>query len=506
MPSMKPLYRSLVPALLVALAPAIPGPVIATPSPASAGCEGGLYPIAPRRATSQDRVKLGARGTMHSTCVPEVESVEVDHEAKTVSIRGRQPTTGCGPTEELIPYRLEVETPVLAPGDWQLSVSIVGGCSLSAQFTVVSAGGRGAGDRAGASLLFPYFHVDLDASDGLTTLLAIGNSSAEQALTHVVLWTDWGIPTLAFDLHLPGDAVETLNLRDVFRNGRLPVTGDGASFPSCASPIDTPPLGPARRASLRAQHTGRPDPDDGLCYGSTRRPPNIATGFVTVDLVHQCTDGLAYPTALLSRYFAPGGTGLAASRNVLFGDYFYVDAPGNHAQGLGAVPIVADAEIGAEFLDGFYNGGAAEGEDRVPLPGRYRTRFLSGGAFDGNTSIIVWRWDSALWDAAKDRPRACDAGPPPPTSCRWLEFHLYDEAGNPLDTYTVHTPLITGIYEIGGPEIPVTTPFGSVQVENLELGGCYIIPTGPFPRPAWVTPLLEAQGRFSVGLRATAVE
>jgi len=52
----------------------------------------------------------------------------------------------------------------------------------------------------------------------------------------------------------------------------------------------------------------------------------------------------------------------------------------------------------------------------------------------------------------------------------------------------------------------VTTPFGSVQVENLELGGCDIIPTGPFPRPAWVTPLLTAEGRFSVGLRATPVE
>jgi len=365
MASLKVLSRLLEPALLVALA-------TATPSPASAGCEGGLNPIAPRRATSQDRVKLGARGTMHSTCVPEVESFEVDHEAKLVSILGRQPTTGCGPTEEWISYRLEVETPVLEPGDWQLSVSIPGGCALAGDFTVLSAGRRGAGDRAGASLLFPYFQVDLDAANGLTTLLAIGNSSSEEALTHVVLWTDWGIPTLAFDLHLPGDAVQTLNLRDVFRNGRLPVTGEGASFPSCASPIETPPLGPARRAALRAQHSGQPNPDDGLCYGSTRRPPSIATGFVTVDLVHQCTDGLAYPTALDTRYFAADGTGLAASRNVLFGDYFYVDAPGNHAQGLDAVPVVADGEIGAELGNGFYKGEAGRGEDRAPIPGRYR--------------------------------------------------------------------------------------------------------------------------------------
>ena len=501
MPSMPSLSRPLVAALLLAAA--------LTPTAASAACEGNrslFLIVLPWPPDSQDAVTLGAQGITKSTCVPEVDSVEIDHDARSVSITAERPTTGCEPSADWIPYRLEVETPVLAPGEWQLSVSLPAeACSFTEAFLVLSAGRRGAGDRTAASLLFPYFQVDLDSSDGLTTLLAVGNSSAEEALAHVVVWTDRGIPTLAFDLHLPGDAVQTLNLRDVFRNGQLPVSGAGASLPECASPIALPATGPARRTALRAQHTGQAHPEDGLCYGSTRRLPHIATGFVTVDLVNRCSEGLTYPTSRDGVYFAPDGDGLAASRNVLFGDYFYVDAPGDHAQGFEAVPIVADGELRDGFGDTFYNAGQILGEDRRALPGRYRTRFLSGGVFDGNTSLIVWRWDSFLWESAKYGPAAC-GGEPDSSSCAFLDFDLYDEAGNPLESHSAGTAVVTGIYEIGGDEFPASAPFGSIQVENLEIGGCYLIPTGLFPRPAWVTPILEAEGRYSVGLRATPIE
>ena len=498
MPSMTSLSRLPLPALLLAAA--------LTPTAASAACEGGLSLIVPWRPDSQDTLTLGASGATKSTCLPKVVSVEIDHDARNVSITAERPATGCLPTEDWISYRLEARTPVLAPGEWQLSVSVPdAGCSVSGPFTVLSAGQRGAGDRTAASLLFPYFQVDLDSADGLTTLLAVGNASAEEALAHAVVWTDRGIPTLAFDLHLPGDAVQTLNLRDVFRNGQLPVTGAGASLPECASPIALPALGPARRSALRAQHTGQPHPEDGLCYGSERRPAHIATGFVTVDLVNRCSAGLTYPTSLDGAYFAPDGDGLAASRNVLFGDYFYVDAPGDHAQGLEAVPIVADGELRDGFGDTFYNAGEILGEDRRALPGRHRTRFLSGGTFDGKTSLVIWRWDSFLWESAKYGPVAC-GGEPDWGSCVFLKFDLYDEAGNPLESHSAGTSVITGIYEIGGDDFPASAPFGSIQVENLELGACHMIPTGLFPRSASVTPILEAEGRYSVGLRATPIE
>lgn len=498
MPSMTSLSRPLLPALLLAAA--------LNPTAAFAACESPLILLLPGQHDSQDTIIVGARSSTMSTCVPEVDSVAIDHDARSVTITGKRSTTGCETSESRTSYRLEAETPVLAPGEWQLSVSLPGeACSVSGSFTVSSAGRRGAGDRNAASLLFPYFQVDLDSADGLTTLLAIGNSSAEEALVHAVLWTDRGIPTLAFDLHLPGDAVQTLNLRDVFRNGQLPETGAGTSFPECASPIALPALGPARRTALRAQHTGQAHPEDGLCYGSTRRPPHIATGFVTVDLVNRCSEGLAYPTSLDGVYFAPDGDGLVASRNVLFGDYFYVDAPGDHAQGFEAAPIVADGELRDGLGDTFYNAGQILGEDRRALPGRYRTRFLSGGLFDGNTSLVVWRWDSFLWESAKYGPAACGE-PPSITPCTRLTFDLYDEAGNTLESHSAGTAVVTGIYEIGSDDFPASAPFGSIQVENLEQGGCLQIPTGFFPRSAWVTPILEAEGRYSVGLRATPLE
>src|SRR5687767_3734241 len=55
-----------------------------------------------------------------------------------------------------------------------------------------------------ATLLLPYFEVDLDNPTGVTTLLSINNASATAILAHVVLWTDLSVPTLAFDVYLTG--------------------------------------------------------------------------------------------------------------------------------------------------------------------------------------------------------------------------------------------------------------------------------------------------------------
>ncbi len=45
-----------------------------------------------------------------------------------------------------------------------------------------------------ATLLFPYFEVDLQNPDSRTTLVAITNRDEEPALVNVVLWTDWAVP------------------------------------------------------------------------------------------------------------------------------------------------------------------------------------------------------------------------------------------------------------------------------------------------------------------------
>ena len=47
-----------------------------------------------------------------------------------------------------------------------------------------------------ATLLLPYFEVDLSNPSGTTTLFSINNASASAAVAHVTLWTDESIPTL----------------------------------------------------------------------------------------------------------------------------------------------------------------------------------------------------------------------------------------------------------------------------------------------------------------------
>jgi hypothetical protein len=85
------------------------------------------------------------------------------------------------------------------------------------------------GPGLGSTLLFPYVEVDLSDPGGLTTSIAINNGLANPTMTRVVLWTDWGVPTLAFDLYLAGFDVQTINVRYLFE-GTLPSTGHGVDL------------------------------------------------------------------------------------------------------------------------------------------------------------------------------------------------------------------------------------------------------------------------------------
>ncbi|HEX3530076.1 MAG TPA: hypothetical protein VH988_23700, partial [Thermoanaerobaculia bacterium] len=67
-----------------------------------------------------------------------------------------------------------------------------------------------------ATLLLPYFEVDLANPNGITTLFSVNNASATAVVAHVTVWTDESIPTLDFDIYLTGYDVQTLNIRDIF--------------------------------------------------------------------------------------------------------------------------------------------------------------------------------------------------------------------------------------------------------------------------------------------------
>ena len=58
---------------------------------------------------------------------------------------------------------------------------------------------------------------------------------------------------------------------------------------------------------------------------------------------------------------------------------------------------------------------------------------------------------------------------------------------------------------VGGDELPTPAAFGFFDFRYFNVVGCQVLPIGGFPAQAWVTPVMMAQGRFSVGLPATRI-
>lgn len=368
-----------------------------------------------------------------------------------------------------------------------------------------------------ATLLLPYFEVDLDAVDGVTTLMSVGNSSPSSQLARITLWTDMALPTAAFDLYLTGFDVTTINLRDLVVSGILPGNrtfedpGD-LSFPNpnlagCGQDPDVIP--PGYLAALQDAHTGRSSAlFGGLCAGSPMAPLDtqvLAKGFVTVDVVSDCS--VLYPGE--EGYFGPDG--IALDDNVLWGDFFYVDPANNFAQGDALVRLEASPDRfgpGDRTFYSFLVGG--DGSDhREPLPSIWSTRYLSGGAFSGGTSLVAWRGP-----VTEPAPFICTSnfGFDPVPSFR--EAYAFDEEES-----------VVGIYPLGGIIDPPPPP---IDVEPLPFYANRVrVEDWLFPPPwdfgwlsfdlrsrepfgvthpmsqAWLGATFDASGQFSVGFQGT---
>jgi hypothetical protein len=400
-------------------------------------------------------------------------------------------------------------------------------------------------DVPAATLLLPYFEVDLAAGPaGATTLFDITNASAAAQLAHVVVWTDLSVPVLDFDVYLTGFDVVSLNLRDVI-NGILPRTaprsldaGDvfspspppGATqaapprdddFPNCAGKLPFPAvaLNAAQIAHLQAALTGQPSAllggaCSGLDYGD-----DIARGYITVDNVNECS--LEFPSS--PGYFAPGGTGIANNNNNLWGNYYYVDPTNNFAQGETLVHIEADATLtDATVNSTFYRRYVAAGEDnREPLATTWAARYIGAPAFPGGTDLIVWR-------EGGDNPAdfdgfSCAAGP------TWFPLNqtqtvVFDEEENGIEV------CIPGDDRVSPPTGEAQTCFPA-EAQRVPVGGSSLVPGGDdlpaaasgngwiylnlnwqasiadvTPKQSWVTTVMNADGRFSVGMDAIQLD
>jgi hypothetical protein len=371
-----------------------------------------------------------------------------------------------------------------------------------------------------STLLVHYFEVDLDNESGLTTLFSVNNASAAPTLAHVTLWTDWSVPTIDFDVYLTGFDVQSFNLRDFFTTGLLPQTAPDDDFsnngifstghvvfPGCAGNLPIGNLPPILIQLITEAHTGAPvDFFQGLCAGQSYGD-NIARGYITIDQVEACST--LFPNS--PGYFGPGG--VAGNENVLWGDVFYVDPGNNFAQGETAVHV--ESAPAGFFVPGdytFYGRYVAftAVDQREPLGTTFASRYLTGAAFNGGSDILCWR------DAKEvTTPRVCNTGPPPPMPLSQTQIVLFDEEENPEvpPPPPPISPLPPGIdfqacpfetqrVAVGGPQLPTTFDNGWLYLNlNTSTGS----PVDPFAQ-AWVSTIMSAEGRYSVGFDAIQLD
>lgn len=368
------------------------------------------------------------------------------------------------------------------------------------------------GPRPAATLLFPFFEVEaIDGAQrkGKNTLISINNDSKEPVLAHVVVWSKTGsifnsgsnsagpkspptnidpTPVLDFTLFLEGEGVQSLNLRHLLVDGRIPTTGadlDITSFPSCSPPLAIPDLDLATLAViLDALSVPRP-------IFSPPLPP-LLEGFITVDVLNDCSDVLHSPFD--DGYFETGGAGLASNANVLWGDYLFVD--GNvpsSAFGFPAAAIVADpSRFEAGLTESFYRGFAS---DRLPLNTGFRTRFLNGGALRTRTEMILWI--NPFIDAMGFGTFFAVLDFFDETGQRFGGINLYDEpTPGRLDLSHLH------VRRSDGSEGPIEIAAGSVSIDVLHDECPVCSPPLITFQQTWLVPLFTADGGLSVGLEA----
>jgi hypothetical protein len=406
-----------------------------------------------------------------------------------------------------------------------------------------------------ATLLLPYFEVDLNNPNGSTTLFSINNASATAILAQVTFWTNESIPTFGFSVYLTGYDVQTINLRDIF-NGLLPITAsDGQdpkdtispqgpfsqdiNFASCNGLLpysDPDPTLAQKIQHIRLAHTGQGSPIFGGRCSGANYGDQVARGFVTVDTVTQCS--LEFPNS--PAYF---GGGIASFQNVLWGDVFYVNSGQNFAQGDTLVHIEActpgNGYIGyvgkgtasvantCPFAPGDYTfyGRFVSGlgtDQRESLATTFATRFINGGTFSGGTDLLVWRDPKTTVGApgAANGPHTCGG------KVTWFPLNFadavaFDEQENAFNACFLEDnvppaiggtqpcfPLATQRIKTGGgniisADLGLPFNFGWLYLNlNTTVAGGLFNPTAQ----AWVSTTMSADGRFSVGFSAIRLD
>ena len=388
-----------------------------------------------------------------------------------------------------------------------------------------------------ATLLLPYFEVDLisAAGSGETTLFTVTNVTNLPQIAHVTLWTDFGYPVIAFNIYLTGYDVQSINLYDVIRRGRI-APDDGTGYDvspvgelsgddridlefdnplvderSCTGlPVALPAAIVNRMQSAFA--TGRLPAGSGPSCNRIGRAHANAIGYATIDVISNCTTAL--PTEL--SYHASD----LLFDNVLTGDYSQINGNEDFAQGGPLVHIRATPEGGSNrerlgdndyrvnlprtFYGRFQHPLEPTRDARQPLPSIWAGRWISGGASGFETFFKIWR------EGHPGDPATC-AGFAANDSLPVLEVVRFDEEENP-ETHS--SWIFPGMRHQA--ELPAASMANSSderifppETQGAVGGWMYInldvSATDGLATQSWVITSMRAEDRFSVDAEALAL-
>ena len=391
-------------------------------------------------------------------------------------------------------------------------------------------------NRPGATLLLPYFEVDLDNPQGLNTLFSVNNASATAVMGHITVWSDMGIPVFAFDIYMTGYDATPMNMREIL-NGTLPRTASAGqdprddisnkgdfsqdiNFASCTGRLPYAPVPANYVTYLKAALTGQASTfHSGQCVARNHGTPTIARGYVTVDTTTQCYTGFPSDTP----YQAPFN--VMSTQNVLYGEYSYLNPSQDLAYGDNLVSITGnptdpDFVAGGYTFYGRFNN--FTGTDfREPLSTNFAARFVAPKDFKTPekarrrtvlppaTELVVWR-DPKVSNV---NGFACGSTP------AWYPLSLedvvaFDEQEN-TESPTFATqpfPAATQRVTVGSTAFPLTTSSGWLFLNlNTVVAGAGGGLSDPAAAQAWVTVLHRVQqgpngGRYDVAFRATRLD
>ena len=381
-----------------------------------------------------------------------------------------------------------------------------------------------------ATLLLPYFEVDIENRREQTTLFTVTNVSPLDQIARVTLWTDYAIPVMTFNIYLTGYDMQSIDLYDVLARGVIGgeegtglLASDRGPYSERNESLD---LTDCRRLAgalpdeylLLADQAFRSGMDITACNNVGNEHEN-AVGYATIDVVRNCA--VNQPTS--REYWTED----VAYDNVLIGDYQQIVSWNDSAQGTPMVHIRAipeggtplerrdaprqfDAGFARTFYARYQPPGSAKLDGRQPLPSTFAARWIQGGTSEFQTSMKIWREGTG---STRMCPQFDDTGVTEVTevirfdeseTAVGLQRRRYDQSGFvirgnmpfPQETYLPATSLTSVADDDVYPQLTNGAIAGWIYL-NLD--------NGAFEDGAsqsWVTISMRAEGRYAVDLDA----